>query len=99
MKPKNRYIIGAHISEVQFRDLLRFFCIDIEAKLTGLNVNTVNRYLNLIRKRIAEECEQKSPFSGEIEVDESYFGPRRVRGKRGRGAAKKTPSQLVLNQK
>jgi transposase-like protein len=30
-------------------------------------------------------------LSGEIEVDESYFGARRVRGKRGRGAAGKTP--------
>jgi len=95
MKPKNRYVTGARITEGHFRDLLRYFCIDIEAKkiakITGLNVNTVNRYLNLIRKRIAEECEKESPFSGEVEVDESYFGPRRVRGKRGRGAGKKTP--------
>ena len=30
-------------------------------------------------------------MSGEIEVDESYFGAKRVRGKRGRGAGKKTP--------
>ena len=31
-----------------------------------------------------------SPFSGEVEVDESYFGARRVRGLRGRGARGKT---------
>jgi transposase len=31
-----------------------------------------------------------SPFSGEVELDESYFGARRVRGKRGRGARGKT---------
>jgi transposase-like protein len=30
------------------------------------------------------------PFAGEVEVDESYFGPRRVRGKHGRGAGGKT---------
>lgn len=30
-------------------------------------------------------------ISGEIEVDESYFGAKRIRGKRGRGAAGKTP--------
>ena len=29
--------------------------------------------------------------SGEFELDESYFGAKRVRGKRGRGAAGKTP--------
>ena len=28
---------------------------------------------------------------GEFELDESYFGARRIRGKRGRGAAGKTP--------
>jgi transposase len=26
-----------------------------------------------------------------VEIDESYFSPRRVQGKRGRGAAGKTP--------
>ena len=35
-------------------------------------------------------CNQCSPIVGEIEIDESYFGPRRVRGKRGRGAGNKT---------
>ena len=40
-----------------------------------------------IRERIAEICESESPFeNGEIELDESYFGARRVRGIRGRGA-------------
>ena len=43
---------------------------------------------------MAKECEKISKFSGEIEIDESYFGSKRVRGKRGRGAANKTP---VLN--
>ena len=31
-----------------------------------------------------------SPFAGDLEADESYFGPRRVRGRRGRGAGGKT---------
>jgi len=43
-----------------------------------------------IRARIAEFCETISPVSGEIEVDESFFGTRRVKGKRGRGAQGKT---------
>lgn len=43
-----------------------------------------------IRKKIAEYCEQQSPFAAEIEVDESYFGARRVKGVRGRGARGKT---------
>jgi transposase len=43
-----------------------------------------------MRKRVAEACERNSPFQGEVEADESYFGPRRVRGRRGRGAGGKT---------
>lgn len=35
-------------------------------------------------------CELESPFSGEVELDESYFGAKRVRGKRGRRAYGKT---------
>jgi transposase-like protein len=95
MKPKNKYINRSRISEAKFREFLRLFCLDIEATkiatLTGLNKNTIHRYSQLLRERIAKECEKESPMSGEIEVDESYFGPKRVRGKRGRGAGKKTP--------
>jgi transposase-like protein len=94
MKPKNRYIIRARITEKVFRKFLTYFAIDVEAtkiaKFTGLNRNTVNRLAGLIRQRMAEDCERQSPFGGEVEVDESYFGPRRVRGKRGRGASGKT---------
>ncbi|MFQ5356663.1 MAG: IS1595 family transposase [Mariprofundaceae bacterium] len=91
---KNRYIRRAHISEAKFRQLLRAFAADLTAlqiaQVTGLNRNTVNRHLRMIRERIAEHCEEESPFAGEVEVDESYFGARRVKGKRGRGAYGKT---------
>jgi transposase len=46
--------------------------------------------LTFIRQAIALFCEQESPFSGVIELDESYFGTKRAKGKRGRGAADKT---------
>ena len=80
---KNRYLKRSRISEAKFRELVRYFSLDLIsdniAVLTGLNRNTVNRYLLRLRKRIAEFCERESPFSGEIEVDESYFGARRVK--------------------
>ena len=60
------------------------------AELTGLSVRSVNLIYLKIRMRLAEFCEDQNPFRGEIEIDESYFGPRRVRGKRGRGAGYKT---------
>jgi len=40
----------------------------------------VNRYLRLLRERIVEVCEAEAPVRGNLEIDESYFGPRRVRG-------------------
>jgi len=93
MKPKNKYVNRSKISESKFREIIKLFCLDLDAvqisKLTGLNRNTINRYLAAIRERIAEYCEECSPLSGQIEVDESYFGGRRA-GKRGRGAAGKT---------
>ena len=94
MAMKNRYAIRARISERQFRQIVRLFALDLDATqiaaLSGLNRNTINRYLRGIRVRIAEYCELQSPFAGEIEVDESYFGARRIKGKRGRGAFSKT---------
>ena len=94
MAIKNKYIIRSKISEAKFRQLVRLFCVDLNAtqiaKVANLNRNTVNRMLQGIRERIAFTCEVESPVSGEVEVDESYFGARRVRGLRGRGARGKT---------
>ena len=93
---KNKYIYGTHISERKIRTVIRLFSLDIEAKktaeLTGISRPTINRFYSTFRLRIAEICEAESPFeNGEIELDESYFGSRRVRGLRGRGARGKTP--------
>ena len=52
--------------------------------------NTVNRYLTKIRQRLAEYYNAQSHYSGEVEVDELFFGAQRVKGKRGRGAYGKT---------
>lgn len=102
MTGKNRYVKRAKISEAKFRQLVRYFVHDLDAQtitsLIHLNRNTVNRYLTLIRERIAKFCEQQSPFKGEIEVDESYFGGKRIKGKRGRGAYKKTPVFGILKR-
>lgn len=94
LQMKNRYIFRSKISEAKFRQIVKLFALDLNAnqisELSGISRITINRYLMAIRERIAEFCEMESPFQGEIEVDESYFGPRRVKGKRGRGAGSKT---------
>ncbi|MBE7618099.1 IS1595 family transposase [Komagataeibacter sp. FXV2] len=58
------------------------------AELVGVNRNTATLYYRKLREIIAEQIAYEAPVSGEIEVDESYFGGHR-KGKRGRGAAGK----------
>ena len=95
MEQLNRYYRCSKISERKFLRVLRHFALDVTAsrtaQLTGLTRKSVTTIFLKIRERVAEECEHASPFSScEVEVDESYFGARRVRGKRGRGASGKT---------
>ncbi len=93
MPIRNKYVKNSKISEEKFREIIKFFSLDIEASkialLTKISRKTVNNYLLKIRERIAEFCCEDSHLSGIIEVDESYFGAKRVKGKRGRGAGGK----------
>ena len=95
MKIKNKYVIRSRISEAKFRQIILLFSEDLSAtqisNLTHLSRQTINKYLTAIRLRILDlSLLQSDPLVGQIEVDESYFGARRVRGKRGRGARGKT---------
>lgn len=76
--------------------ILRSFVVDISAvsasRIAGVNRKTADRYYNIIREVVFLDAvrERKEMKLGNgIEIDESYFGPRRVRGKRGRGAGSK----------
>ena len=62
------------------------------AGLIGVNRKTAAYYYHRLREIINTKLIQQVDeiFSGEIEVDESYFGGHR-KGKRGRGAAGKMP--------
>ena len=94
MKHKNRYYLRSKITEAKFRQIIRFFAMDFTAtdtaELTNISVRSINSIFIKIRHKIAQACEEISPFEGVVELDESYFGARRVRGKRGRGASGKT---------
>lgn len=61
----NKYVNRSKISEAKFREIVRLFSMDLTAiqiaELTGLNRNTVNRYLKAIRERIAEYCNVVAP--------------------------------------
>ena len=61
-------------------------------KLTLVKRKTSQRIYELLRRRAVKMAvDEAKPFTGEVEIDESYCGPRRVQGKRGRGAGGKTP--------
>ena len=65
--------------------------------LVGVNKNTASYYFLRLRQLIYKSIEDETPFSGDIEVDESYFGGKR-KGKRGRGAAGKVPVFGILKR-
>ena len=67
------------------------------AALVGVHRNTAAYYFQRLRQLICQAVEDETPFFGEIEVDESYFGGRR-KGKRGRGAAGKVPVFGILKR-
>lgn len=85
----NKYVKRSHISEANFRDIVRYFILDLNA------VQTVSLFMSYRRTDI-ELYDQKSPFSGEFEVDVSYFGARHIKANRGRGDRGKTPMFGIL---
>src|SRR3972149_10005643 len=92
---RNKYLKRAHISDKKFRLILRCFCEDYTAEQTAkrsaVSRVSINTLYTKFRLRIIALVGLNGGLDGEVEVDESYFGARRVRGKRGRGARGKTP--------
>ena len=90
----NKYYKRSKISEPVFRHIIKCFALDLTAtetaQLSPVSLRSITVIFDNLRGKIAKWCEQSTPFSGTIEVDESYFGPRRIPGKRGRGASGKT---------
>jgi len=94
---KSTTILRIRISDKKFALLIRSFAADLTAlqtaKVALLNRNTINRYFGYFRRQIIAQAlreREEQEITNGVEVDESYFGPRRQRGKRGRGAGKKT---------
>lgn len=72
----NKYVNRSKISEAKFRELVKLFALDLTAtqiaKLSGLNRNTVNRYIKGIRKRLAEYCQIIGPVPGHTDSSEHW---------------------------
>lgn len=67
------------------------------AGLVGVNFKTAVYYYHRLRSIISLATAAATPFTGEVELDESYFGGTR-KGKRGRGAAGKMPVFGILKR-
>jgi transposase len=82
--------------------VLKLFELEVTAlqaaRQTGLSYPTVLRAFTVIRRAILAR-EEPSLLREEVEADESYFGARRKKGKRGRGAAGKIPVFGILERK
>ena len=91
------------ISDYQIKKILHSFSLELTAVQTAqqlqLNRHTIDRYYQFFREKIAayEEREMQQ-LSGEIEVDESYFGSRHRGDKRGRGSPNKIPVIGILKR-
>ncbi|GEM_PF-5751822 len=80
-----------HISKDKYRIIFRSFIADIPACKTviiaGVNRKTADYYYNLFRaviiKAVLKEREEVKLGNG-VEIDEAYFGPSRIKGKKGR---------------
>ena len=90
---KNKYIKRSKISEAKFRNIIMYFCLELDsqkiAALTSLNRNTVNRYLGRVRSRIVDLCEMQArrrqadlqmPPEGEESKDDDHLLPQTVEG-------------------
>lgn len=93
---------GLRVPLVRVLIAIKLFELDTSvreaARQLDLSYNTVYDLFDLFRQSIARtEIDPSFTLSGEIEMDESYFGGRK-KGNRGRGAAGKIPVFGILER-
>lgn len=93
----------AKISKKTIKEILKCFCLELTAvqtaKILNLNRNTIDRYYQLFREKIIDfQNDNLKKLSGEIEIDESYFGSRHRGDKRGRSTKAKIPVVGILKR-
>lgn len=81
---KNKYQKFSKIGEAKFRQLVNCFAQDINvtetASLIGLSKRSTNRIFLKMRNRIEEYCQSRFPFEGGVEICETFFESKPVRG-------------------
>ena len=91
LKAKNNYYQRSHISEAKCRQLLKCFSMDLNAyetsQLFDISYKTIKKIYFKLSVHIITILKENDAIKGEFELDKSYFGAKRIRGKRGKGAA------------
>ncbi len=89
MKIHNRRRISRQKYTIIFKSFVSNIPSSKAATIASVNRKTADRYYKLLREPIIEDAikeREEIDMGNGIEIDESYFGPKRIRGKRGRGA-------------
>ena len=96
-----RWINKLRISSKDWLWIIKLFELELSArKITqqiDLSYPTVLKAVTIIRRAIVANNTDRDLLSGEIELDEAYFGGRR-KGNRGRGAFNKVPVFGILER-
>lgn len=96
MKPKTRLRKHTRFREKKILEILEYFCDDCTADYTSkklhLSRKTSNDWYMYLRKVLLwyQERERSEVLGWTVEMDESYFGPTRIKWKRWRWAGGKT---------
>ena len=97
MTVKNKYTNRSKISEAKFREGIRLSVLNLDATqiavLTGLNRNTVNRFLKALRERTPSTVKSSPPCP---ESSKSTSPSSVPDGSRGNGAAEPSERPLFL---
>ena len=96
------YVKHCKLTRNKQLELMKYFIAGATARtaadLTGIHRNSAIRFFHKLRCAIAtKQQDRAAQFSGEVELDESYFGGHR-KGKRGRGAGGKTAVFGILKR-
>jgi transposase len=96
-----RWINQGNLTAGQWLRLVKLFELELSvrkiAQQLRLSYNAAYKAVHTIRAAILAHPTDDVSLSGEVEVDESYFGGKR-KGKRGRGAAGKVPVFGILER-
>lgn len=75
MQQLNRYYRRSRISERKFREIIKYFALDLTAnrtaQLIGLTHKSVNQIYLKIRLRSAQDCQRNSAFSPLSRIEQS----------------------------